>query len=116
MNATDANSRDLDGKVALVTGSSTGLGLEIAKELGRRGAKVALNYAHNQTRADTAIAEFTQSGGEGAMFRADVTDKKAIEKLVGEIKSQLWSCRYSDPQRDVRSTGHADRRLHVGAV
>ena len=39
--------KDLEGKVALVTGSSTGLGLAIAMELGARGAAVALNYAHN---------------------------------------------------------------------
>ena len=48
--------KDLEGKVALVTGSSTGLGLAIAMELGSRGATVALNYAHRTDRAEKAQA------------------------------------------------------------
>ena len=45
----------LAGKTALVTGSSTGLGREIAMYLGKAGAKVAMNYANNQARADEAL-------------------------------------------------------------
>ena len=45
--------KDLEGKVALVTGSSTGLGLAIALELGARGAAVALNYAHQTEQSRT---------------------------------------------------------------
>ena len=54
--------KDLEGKVALVTGSSTGLGLAIALELGARGAAVALNYAHQTDRAEKAQAKFNGSG------------------------------------------------------
>ena len=46
--------KDLEGKVALVTGSFTGLGLAIAMELGSRGATVALNYAHRTDHAEKA--------------------------------------------------------------
>lgn len=78
--------RDLEGKVALVTGSSTGLGLAIAMELGARGASVALNYAHNADRAANALSEFSQSGAEGQMFQADVTEADSVNQLVLEIK------------------------------
>ncbi len=80
---------NLNGKVALVTGSSTGLGLAIAKELGRRGAKVALNYARNRDRAESAFAEFQSEGLEGAMIVADVCDSTNIAKLVAAAESEL---------------------------
>lgn len=91
MNVPTSNSKDLAGKVALVTGSSTGLGLSIAKELSSRGAKVALNYVHNQARADAAFASFKEAGGEGALFQADVTDRDAIQELVSNVKAELGS-------------------------
>jgi|MGYP006084829491 3-oxoacyl-[acyl-carrier protein] reductase len=81
--------KDLTGKVALVTGSSTGLGLAIAKELSKRGARVALNYAHNQVRAEAGFESFTKEGGVGALFKADVTDQASIQRLVAEIKAEL---------------------------
>ncbi len=81
--------KDLEGKVALVTGSSTGLGLAIAMELGARGAAVALNYAHNTDRAEKAESEFASSGANGALFKADVTVADSVNRLVAEIKQQL---------------------------
>lgn len=91
MDTSDASPQGLSGKVALVTGSSTGLGLAIAIELSRRGAKVALNYAHNQARADAALASFREAGGEGALYQADVTDRDAIHELVATVKAELGS-------------------------
>ena len=82
---------DLEGRVALVTGSSTGLGLAIAKELGRRGAKVALNYAHNQARAEAALQNYLECGYAGALFQADVTEQHSIQALMIEIKAKLGS-------------------------
>ena len=54
----------LDGHVALVTGSTTGLGPAIAGVLGQAGAKVVVNYAHNTARAEAALAEFRRTGIE----------------------------------------------------
>ncbi|MFM7554087.1 MAG: SDR family NAD(P)-dependent oxidoreductase, partial [Verrucomicrobiota bacterium] len=62
----------LAGRVALVTGSTTGLGRSMAKALGQAGAKVALNYANNAQRAQEAFAEFQTAGLQGALFQADV--------------------------------------------
>ena len=84
-------SKDLAGKVALVTGSSTGLGLAIAKELGARGASVALNYAHRTDRAERALVQFNQTGATGALFRADVTEAESVNQLVDRVKSRFGS-------------------------
>lgn len=79
---------DLTGKVALVTGSTTGLGLAIAKELANRGAKVALNYAHNRERAEAACSTLMDAGGQAALFQADVTDEESVNQLIADIKVQ----------------------------
>ena len=81
--------KDLEGKVALVTGSSTGLGLAIAMELGARGATVALNYAHRTDRAEKAQAKFADSGAKGELFKGDVTDADSVNQLVADIKQKL---------------------------
>ena len=62
----------LDGHVALVTGSSRGLGRAMAFALGRAGAKVAHNYCHSQETAERAFADFQAEGLEGVLVRADV--------------------------------------------
>ncbi|MGV3773086.1 MAG: SDR family NAD(P)-dependent oxidoreductase [Verrucomicrobiales bacterium] len=79
----------LKGKVALVTGSSTGLGKAMAMALGQAGAKVAMNYAHNKSRADQALAELKAAGCQGAMFKADVTQQNEVDRMCGEISLQL---------------------------
>jgi 3-oxoacyl-[acyl-carrier protein] reductase len=79
----------LKGRVALVTGSSTGLGKSIAQTLGQAGAKVALNYANNRERAEKSFAEFHAAGGVGRLFRADVTDAGQIQSLFSEIRETL---------------------------
>ena len=63
----------LENRVALVTGSSTGLGKETAACLGRAGAKVALNYANNKKRAESALAEFHAMGITAELFPANIT-------------------------------------------
>lgn len=83
------NQTDLQGKVALVTGSTTGLGLAIAKELGRRGASVALNFANNRVRAESAFESFRESGGQGGLYKANVTDAAAIAEMISKIKADM---------------------------
>jgi 3-oxoacyl-[acyl-carrier protein] reductase len=79
----------LDGRVALVTGSSKGLGKAIAIGLGKAGAKVALNYFNHQPTAENALAELRAAGCKGELFRADVTDQADVEKMFAEIRSSL---------------------------
>ncbi len=80
---------DLSGKVALVTGSSTGLGRVMAQSLGQAGATVANNYANNQTRAEASFAEFQALGCKGGLYRANVIDEAEVNRMVAEVTEQL---------------------------
>ncbi len=71
----------LQGKVALVTGSTRGIGAEIALTLAKAGAKVIVNYAQNQAAADRVCAAITEAGGECLAVRADVSDPAAVRQL-----------------------------------
>jgi len=79
----------LQGRVALVTGSTTGLGKAMAMALGRAGAKVAINYQHNTARAEQAFAEFKAAGGDGLLVRGDVSSETEVPRLVAEIADGL---------------------------
>ena len=79
----------LQGRIALVTGSSTGLGKAMAHSLGAAGARVAINYQHNVERAEETFAGFKDSGHEGALFRGDVTDEAEVNRLTSEIAETL---------------------------
>ncbi len=79
----------LDGRVAFVTGSSTGLGKAIAHSLGAAGARVALNYANNQARGKQAFEEYRAKGYEGMLVRGDVTNKAEVDGMVAGIGEEL---------------------------
>lgn len=79
----------LEGRVALVSGSSTGLGKAIAMSLGQAGAKVALNYFNNEERANRTMEEFKGAGCEGAMIRADASDPDGVNHLVQTTEREL---------------------------
>ena len=79
----------LKGRVALVTGSTTGLGKAMAIALGRAGAKVALNFRNNTARAEKAFAEFRAAGGEGMLVRGDVSDEADVARITAEIAKTL---------------------------
>lgn len=79
----------LSGRVALVTGSSTGLGKAIALAFGKAGARVALNYFNNETRAQKTVAEFHAEGVECDVFRANVVDESSVNLMFDEIEAKL---------------------------
>jgi 3-oxoacyl-[acyl-carrier protein] reductase len=86
---TDLSSFSLEGRVALVTGSSTGLGKAIARALGKAGARVALNYQNNQSRAEATHAEFKAEGIASLLVRGDVTDESHVSRMTDEIAGAL---------------------------
>ena len=79
----------LDGKVALVTGSSKGLGKAMAFALGAAGAKVAFNYANDQAWAERTFAEYRAQGHAGGLYRASVIDEADVNRMVAEIGRDL---------------------------
>ncbi len=79
----------LEGHVALVTGSSAGLGKAIALKLGQAGAKVAINYNNNESRAKLALAELEQLGCQAILVRGDVTQEADVEAIYEAIATQL---------------------------
>jgi len=80
---------DLRGRVALVTGSTTGLGFAMACGLARAGARVAMNYANNRERAEAAFASFRGQGHDGCLVRGSVIDAQDVARIVAEIADTL---------------------------
>ncbi len=78
----------LDGKVALVTGGSYGIGYAMAKALGKAGAKIAFN-GRNIENIDKGLANFKADGVEARGYICDVTDEKAVVELVAQIENDL---------------------------
>jgi len=76
----------LNGKVAVVTGASKGIGAGIAKALAAEGASVVVNYASSKEGADKVVAEITGSGGKAISAHGDVANSAGVEKLFAETK------------------------------
>ena len=79
----------LAGHVAVITGSSTGLGKAMAFSLGRAGAKVTVNYFNNQARAEQTFEELRQAGIQCILNRSDVTTEAGVESLFRDAEAKL---------------------------
>lgn len=79
----------LKGHVALVTGSSRGLGLGIARGLAKAGARVALNYLNDPEPAHAALEEIRSAGGTAMLVRADASDSGQIKDLVQAVTDKF---------------------------
>ncbi len=77
-----------EGKVALVTGSSRGIGKAIALGLGRGGAEVVVHYKQRQPEAESVVDEIERSGGRGIALQADLEDPEQIDSLFGEVRER----------------------------
>ena len=79
----------LDGKTALVTGASRGIGRAIALRLAAEGARVAINYAGNVKAAEEVKAAIEAAGGTAILCRADVADSAAVEAMVADVAKEF---------------------------
>ncbi|PYI86223.1 MAG: oxidoreductase [Verrucomicrobia bacterium] len=74
----------LNGKVAVVTGASKGIGAGIAKEFASEGASVVVNYASAKHDADRVVDEITKRGGKAIGIQANVAKKTEVQRLFAE--------------------------------
>jgi NAD(P)-dependent dehydrogenase (short-subunit alcohol dehydrogenase family) len=78
----------LQGKVALVTGASRGIGLAIARAFSQQGAKVGLVYNRSAEPALKLVDEIKQAGGDAIAYQADVKNFEAAQKIIDEVIAQ----------------------------
>ncbi|MFH1107707.1 MAG: 3-oxoacyl-ACP reductase family protein [Planctomycetota bacterium] len=79
----------LEGKRAIVTGGSIGIGASIAKVLARQGANVAINYRKHDTEARQVVAEIESLGRKGLAIKADVANFADAQRMVDEVKEKF---------------------------
>jgi 3-oxoacyl-[acyl-carrier protein] reductase len=79
----------LDGRVALVTGSTRGLGKQIALALASAGARTAMNYANDHENARAAFSELSQVSSDSCLVHGDVTDPSSVERMCRAVSDEL---------------------------
>ncbi len=79
----------LDGKAALVTGASRGIGRAIAVELAREGAKVAVNYQSSDAKAQAVVDEISKLGGTAILAKANLADRESARAMVKNVAEEL---------------------------
>ena len=82
---------NLEGKVALVTGASRGIGREIALELAREGCNIAVNYSGSEAKANEVVDEINGLGREAIAVQCNVSDSDAVQAMVKETIGQFGS-------------------------
>src|ERR1700719_784497 len=76
----------LNGKVAVVTGASKGIGADIAKQFAAEGAAVVVNYSSSKSNADKVVDEITKRGGKAVAVQGNVAKKADVERLFAGAK------------------------------
>jgi 3-oxoacyl-[acyl-carrier protein] reductase len=80
---------DLQGKVALVTGASRGIGAAIARDLADHDAAVVINYLQSQNKAEALRNSIMEAGGKAIAVQADVRDRSAVDRMMAMAEKEL---------------------------
>src|SRR5437762_13265076 len=80
------NTKRLNGKVAVVTGASKGIGAAIAKALGAEGASIVVNYSSSKAEGEKVAKEIAGDGGKAIAVQANLSKPQEIERLFTEAK------------------------------
>ena len=91
-------SKKLEGKVAVVTGASKGIGAAIAKHLANEGAAVVVNYASSKAGAERVVNEVVASGGKAVAVQADVAKQEDVKRLVRGSETGVRQARRAGQQ------------------
>lgn len=89
----------MDGRVALVTGASRGIGAAIARLLGRHGAAVGVNYLRSERAARQVVESIQSDGGTAIAVRADARDQQQVTTMHEELRGALGAVDTLGPQR-----------------
>ncbi|MFT6047804.1 MAG: 3-oxoacyl-[acyl-carrier protein] reductase [Arenicella sp.] len=81
--------KSLNNKVAIVTGSSRGIGAQIAITLAEAGASVVINYSSNQNPADNVVSEIKANGGSAIAIKADISSPEQVKLMFDSAISQF---------------------------
>lgn len=100
----------LEGKNALVTGASLGIGRAAAIELAREGANVAINFRSNVEAAQEVASEIESLGRKALLVQADVADQQAVEEIVAKTVSEFGRL-----DLFVSNAAYSDRELMIDA-
>ena len=84
-----SDSFDLSGKVALVTGASSGIGRATVEALAASGARVAINFHRNEAGAEAVRSQITAVGGHAIVVKADVTRASEVQSLVEQTVAEF---------------------------
>ncbi|CAI6338516.1 unnamed protein product [Periconia digitata] len=108
MASTQTPTWSLEGKVAVVTGSGRGIGKEMALELARRGAKVAVNYANSSEAAEQVVKQIKgfKNGSDAVAIKANVAVVKDTQKLMDEVVRHFGKLDICCSNSGVVSFGH----------
>jgi glucose 1-dehydrogenase len=100
----------LEGKNALVTGASLGIGRAAAIELAREGANVAINFRSHRDAAEEVAGEIEKLGRQALLVQADVADQQAVEEIVAQTAAEFGSL-----DCFVSNAAYSDRELMIDA-
>jgi len=79
----------LENKVAVVTGSSRGIGAATARMLAANGARVAVNYHSSREHGEAVVDKISEEGGRSCLLQADVTDPEQVANLMKQVEAEL---------------------------